>query len=154
MDQIQFKKRGVDEIFTENVPGGGFLKFLYGGNPLGKFSLFVLVKRKYFSWLFGKYMDSKLSKSKIAPFVSKHQINLEEYEQPEKGFKTFNEFFYRKIKSEFRPIQEGVVTPADGRVLAFEKIDATTQFFVKGSKFSVNSFLTNETLTKKYENYF
>lgn len=152
MDQIQFKKRGVDEIVTENVPGGGFLKFLYGGNVLGKFSLFVLVKRKYFSWLFGKYMDSKYSKNKIAPFVAKHQINLEEYEQPEDGYQTFNEFFYRKIKPEFRPIQEGVVTPADGRVLAFEKIDATTQFFVKGSAFSVSSFLADSSLAKKYEN--
>ncbi len=150
MEEIKFKIRGSEEVVTEKVPGGGFLSFLYGGNPLGKLSLFLLVKRKLFSVGFGLYMSSSRSKKKIAPFVAKHKINLEEYVRPENGYQSFNDFFYRHIKSEYRPISEGVVSPADGRVLAFNNMSDTHQFFVKGSEFDLSSFLCDEALVKKY----
>ena len=151
MEEIKFKVRGSDSVITEKVPGGGFLSFLYGGNPLGKLSLFLLVKRKVFSVGFGKYMSSSRSQKKIAPFVEKHQIDLNEYVQPEGGYQSFNDFFYRHIKPECRLIENGAVTPADGRIVAFNYISDTQKFFVKGSEFNMNSFLCDNTLAQKYK---
>ncbi|HIP32387.1 MAG TPA: phosphatidylserine decarboxylase [Crocinitomicaceae bacterium] len=150
MQEIHYINRSNNQEEIEKVPGNGFLNFLYGGNPLGKMSLWLMVKRKYFSVVFGKYMRSSFSKSKIAPFVKKHQIDLNDYQKQE--FEHFNDFFYRKIKPSARPIGDGIVSPADGRVLVFPKISDTQQFYVKGSAFDLITFLQNEELAKKYDN--
>ena len=151
MEEIKYKVRGSDSILNEKVPGGGFLSFLYGGNPIGKLSLFLLVKRKVFSVGFGKFMSSSRSKKKIAPFVNKHQIDLNEYIQPEDGYQSFNDFFYRHIKPESRTIENGAVTPADGRIVAFNSISDTQKFFVKGSEFNLLSFICDQKLASKYK---
>jgi phosphatidylserine decarboxylase len=96
-------------------------------------------------------MSSPRSKKKIAPFVAKHGIDLNEYIQPESGYQSFNDFFYRHIKPSSRAIQEGVVSPADGRVLAFNTLKDTQQFFIKGSEFDLSSFLCDDPLVKKYQ---
>lgn len=140
MVEIEYINRSTGEKEVEKVPGGGSMKFLYG-NPIGKLSLWLLIKRKFFSVWFGKYMSSKSSVKKIQGFVRNHQIDLNEYQIPEKGFQSFNDFFYRKVKPEMRPIGEGVVSPADGRVLVFSEISDTQKFYVKGEEFDLNSFL-------------
>jgi phosphatidylserine decarboxylase len=96
-------------------------------------------------------MSSARSKKKIAPFVAKHNINLNEYTQPENGYQSFNDFFYRYVKPEYRPIEKGAVSPADGRVLAFNTLSDTQQFFVKGSEFNLSTFLCDGALAQKYQ---
>ena len=140
-------RQGKERI--EATPGAGFLNFLYGG-VLGKLGLWILVKRKFFSAAFGKYMSSSMSKSKIQPFIEQYEMDMSPYIIPEDGFQHFNDFFYRKIKPEFRPIGEGLVSPADGRVLAFQEISDTQKFFIKGSEFNLTSFLQNDELAAKY----
>ncbi len=146
---IQFRDR-EGKVHTEQTPGSGFLRFLYSGNPLGKLGLWLLVKRKFFSVVFGRYMSSKQSISKVQPFIEKYEMDMTPYIIPEGGFQSFNDFFYRKIKPEFRPTGEGMVSPADGRVLAFQEIADTQKFFIKGSAFDLTSFLHNEKLAQKY----
>ena len=147
---IQFKDR-QGNLHTEATPGSGFLSFLYGGNVLGKLSLWVLVKRKFFSVVFGKYMSSSYSKSKVQPFIEKYEMDMTPYVMPYGGFKSFNDFFYRKILPEYRPIGEGLVCPADGRVLAFQNIDDTQEFFIKGKKFNLHSFVQNDSLAHNFD---
>lgn len=147
---IQFRDR-KGNIQTEATPGSGFLNFLYGRNPFGKLGLWLLVKRKFFSVRFGKYMSSKRSTKKVQPFIEKYELDMSPYVIPEDGFQSFNDFFYRKIKPEARPIGEGLICPADGRVLAFQNINDTQKFFIKGSEFSLSSFLRHKELAKKYE---
>ena len=117
--------------FIEKTPGRGFLTFLYSGRPLAKLSLWLVVKRKFFSVLFGKYMSSRLSKSKIDPFIAQYEMDMTPYIEPMAGFAHFNDFFYRKIKPEFRPIGENFVSPADGRVVAFDTLEDGQKFYVK-----------------------
>jgi phosphatidylserine decarboxylase len=100
----------------------------------------------------GKYMNKKRSKKKIKQFIDQHEMDLSDYIIPKEGFETFNEFFYRKIKPGARAIQEGVVSPADGKVLAFNKVDATALFHIKGIEFDLKRFLDNDNkLFKQYE---
>jgi phosphatidylserine decarboxylase len=67
-------------------------------------------------------------------------------------FTSFNDFFYRKLKPEARPIGNGLVSPADAKLLAFENISEVGDFFVKGQKFTLSSYLQDEKLAKKFEN--
>ncbi|MEZ5016971.1 MAG: phosphatidylserine decarboxylase [Flavipsychrobacter sp.] len=150
MDKIVYIDRATGEHKEELVPGGGFLKFLYG-STVGKLSLNTLVKRKLFSIMGGAYMNSKASAKKIAPFIAKHSMDMSDYIVPEEGFSCFNDFFYRKIDASKRPIGEGVVSPADGKILVFDTIAASKEFFIKGSLFNLTSFLADEKLAKKYE---
>lgn len=150
MDPIVFINRKTKSKIEEKTPGAGFLNFLYS-HPFGKLSLNLLFKRKLVSAVGGWYMNSKKSAVRVNKFIADHNMDMSAYLVPEKGFKTFNEFFYRKIAPESRPIGKDFVCPADGKVLAFENIEASQQFFVKGGLFNLKSFLESNELAQKYE---
>jgi phosphatidylserine decarboxylase precursor len=69
-------------------------------------------------------------------------------------FNTFNDFFTRKLKPEFRPVNNDssvVVSPGDGKILAYQNI-ANQNFIIKGYKFDINTFLQNDSLAALYRN--
>lgn len=150
MSEIKFVNRSNGSLISEQVPGGEAMSFIYT-NPFGKLSLWLLVKRKILSAWFGKYMSSKKSISKIDPFIKKHHMDMSEYIVPKGGFSSFNDFFYRKVKPEYRQIGEGVISPADGRVLVFPDLKSVRTFFVKGEEFDLETFLRDDHLSKRYE---
>jgi phosphatidylserine decarboxylase len=151
MSEVTFADRKTGTLIKEKPPGESFLKFIYGNNPLGKLSLHLLVKRKIVSAIGGWYMNRRSSAKRVKAFVGKHQMELSDYIIPEGGFRTFNDFFYRKVKPECRPLGEGLVSPADGKILLFDSVDKTRDFFIKGSAFNLSSFLNDEKLAGKYE---
>ncbi|MFV0590515.1 MAG: phosphatidylserine decarboxylase [Draconibacterium sp.] len=152
MKTIKYIERASGETKTENVPGEGMLKWLYA-SATGKAALHLLVKRKIVSALGGWYMNTGRSAKRIPDFVKEHNIDLNEYEiSTVEGYKTFNQFFYRKLKPGARPIGEDIVSPADGKILVFPALNDVSSFFVKGSEFTLSSFLHNEELAKKYAN--
>ncbi|WP_421919573.1 phosphatidylserine decarboxylase [Marinifilum sp.] len=150
MDYINYIERKSGEVKKEVVPGEGMLKWLYG-SFFGKASLHVLVKRKVVSAVGGRFMNSRLSKGQIKRFVKKNGIDLSIYHETDsKSYRNFNDFFYRKIQETKRPIGDGIISPADGKILAFPNVKEVDSFFVKGSEFSVASFLKNNKLAEKY----
>ena len=106
------------------------LKFLYMTSS-GKV-VRAIIKNKWFSSLAGVYADSRISKREIEPFVCKYDINM--HEAQESYYRTFNDFFSRKLKTSARPIElnpKTVVSPADGQILVIENIQAVTPFPIK-----------------------
>ena len=60
-------------------------------------------------------------------FISDFQLDLKEVAQPLEAFKTFNDFFTRKLKPAARPIAavgdaSVASSPADARTVVFENI--------------------------------
>lgn len=150
MDDIRYIDRITGEEMVEAVPSGKVMKWIYG-SVLGKSTLHFIVKRKLLTSLGGWYLNRKSSKNRIAPFVEKFKIDMSDYLQTDTSkFKHFNDFFYRKINPEKRPIGEGVVSPADGKTLAFQEISDQSKFFVKGSAFDLNRFLQNDILAQRF----
>lgn len=148
--EIKYIERRSGREVVEKVPGGRMMEFIYT-NPLGKLTLWMLIKRKLLSVYFGKYMSSSKSRKKIQPFIESHDIDMSEYVVPTGGFRSFNDFFFRHIKPSARPIQENIVSPADGRVLVFPSLSVAQKFFVKGAEFNLDCFLGgDERLVKKY----
>ncbi len=150
VNDILFKDRKSNELLKEVPPGLGWLKFLYG-NPLGKLSLELLIKKSIVSRWYGKAMDREKSVDKIRPFVNELGIDMTESVKSIEEFTSFNDFFYRELKSNARPIQNGVVSPGDGKILVFKEIQDINRFFVKGERFTIDSFLSNKTLSRKYD---
>ncbi len=147
---VQYVDRETGEMITEKIAGEGWLVWLYN-NPVGEATLYTLVKRKFVSSLYGKMMDNPRSANKIKPFVEEYNIDMSEAQKQE--FKTFNDFFTRKLKKSARPVDTNsnvVVSPADGKCLAYADI-TNRNFIIKGHRFNVRAFLEDTVLAKKYD---
>ncbi len=171
-EPIRYFDRHGRTVQTERIYGEKWLRFAYE-NPAGRFFVWALARRAFFSRWYGWRMslgardDSENSIGQlvrmlcgggdssqlILPFITKYEMDVDEFAKSAFDFKTFNEFFYRALKPTARPIAAGdrvAVLPADGRHLAFENADATPGYYVKGQKFSVAELLGDAALPKKF----
>lgn len=150
---IRFFNRSTGAMETEEIYGEGFLRWAYG-NPLGRLTVSVAVKRLWFSQWYGWRMDRPKSRSKVRPFIEEFDVDADELADPPESYRTFNEFFYRKLKPEARPIagdDSTVVFPADGRHLAISDVSASRTFYVKGQAFDLARFLGDKQLATEFE---
>ncbi len=146
---IQYLDRGSGLLKTEKVAGEKWLVWLYN-NPVGEATLWALAKRKVVSSVYGNKMDRPSSTKKIQPFVDEFDIDLSTAEKQE--FKSFNDFFIRKLNRSARPVDTDSVTavsPSDGKILAYADI-SNSDFIIKGYRFDIFSFLNNDQLAQKY----
>lgn len=151
-EPIRFYHRYKKTVEVERVFGEGWLRFAYE-NPAGRLFVWLLARRAIFSQYYGHKMRQTESALKILPFISKYEVDVDEFAKSPFDYKTFNEFFYRALKPEARPIAEGekiATLPADGRHLAFQDIQAAAGFYVKGSKFSFAELLGSEDHAKQF----
>jgi phosphatidylserine decarboxylase len=149
---IRFLNRYSGEIETESVYGDKWLKWTYG-TRLGKLSLFCFVKRAFFSRWYGRRMDHPASRARIQPFIGRYGSDVSEFAASPESFRTFNEFFFRKLKPEARPVYPGeefAVFPADGRHLAFQNIATIDGILVKGQMFDLAELLGDASLASVY----
>lgn len=150
METIRYFNRHTQNLETEQVYGESFLRWTYG-NPLGKLALHALVKRHGFSKWYGRRMSKPDSANRILPFIEKYALNPADFLESPSSYKCFNEFFFRKLKPETRPISAApIVFPADGRHLGFPDISKIHSFFVKGQTFDLPALLGDPALAKKY----
>jgi phosphatidylserine decarboxylase len=152
VETIQYFNRYTRRIETEDIYGGHFLRWTYG-NLLGRLSLHTLVKRSVFSRWYGWRMDRPNSKERVTKFIENFKLNDEEFADSPASYKTFNEFFYRKLKPEARPINSDpnvAAFPADARHLGFRTISKIEGIFVKGAVFDLETLLQDGALAKRY----
>jgi len=149
---IYYFERETGFLEKEEVMAGNFIKWLYS-DPFGNLALESVVKHKALSKLYGKYMNSRLSALKIRSFIRLFNINMSEYEKHPDEYISFNDFFTRRLKSGCRRIDRNyfsVVSPADGKLIAFNNIQMDHNFLVKGYRFSLPEFLNCENLATEF----
>lgn len=142
-DPIRYFHRAKKTVETEQVYGEGWLRWTYG-NPLGRLALELVVKRALLSRIYGWRMNRRYSAQAILPFITKYDLDVDEFVKSPFAFKTFNDFFFRALKPGTRPVVAGeriAVLPADGRHLAFQDVDAADSFYAKGQSFSLAGLL-------------
>ena len=147
---IRYIDRASGQEKIEKVPGEFWLNWLYN-NPVGELSLETFVKRKAFSEWYGNRMDLPESADKIQGFVDTYQIDLSEAQKQE--FTSFNDFFYRKLKANARPINRDsnvIISPADGKILAYENI-SNQDFIIKGHRFDIYEYLQSVDLASIFK---
>lgn len=150
---IQFYNRYSGEIETESIYGEEFLCWAYG-TLLGQLTVTLLVKRLWFSRWYGWRMNQPGSRKKIVPFIEKYGVKTEEFDVLVDDYGSFNEFFYRTLKPEARPVANGetlAVFPADGRHLAIQCVTAADTFYIKGQQFNLEAFLGSRELANEFE---
>jgi len=92
-----------------------------------------------------KYDDPESAKD-IPTFIEFHGLKVDEILDPLDSFKSFNEFFYRKLKPSARPVENPddptrVVSAADCRLMTFATVSDATRLWIKGREFSVARLL-------------
>ncbi|HPY96519.1 MAG TPA: archaetidylserine decarboxylase [Candidatus Cloacimonadota bacterium] len=150
---IQYVDRHTNKLLEENVPGKRSLQYLYS-SFFGKIVLESIMARSLIQYLQGFFMNTRISKLFIKAFAKKYDVNIDESLHNIGKFKSFNDFFTRKLKDTSRPINNNnktIISPADGKVLVFEKATESMNFYIKDSEFNLPAFICNDTLTKQFK---
>ena len=124
------------------------LEMMYSKAPF-RFALKVL-STPVVSKVAGRFMDSFWSTFLIDSFVKKNHIRMSDYEK--RKYRSYNDFFTRKIKSKCRPINKEssvLIAPCDGKVSAYP-ITLDAKFKIKNSWYTVESMLQNKKLAQEY----
>lgn len=139
-----------DGRVTEETTGQDkLLERLYGGSGGRLLLRFLVCPRvsKAGGWL----LDKGISRIFIRPFVKSRNIDLNLYERQE--FKSYNDFFTRQIKKEYRPLEgdgSTLVSPCDGKLSVYH-IDGESRFQIKNTGYTLESLLRSRTLARRYE---
>jgi len=143
--EIQYFDRASGRVVTETVLGDGLLKWAYT-SPCSGLLRWPLFGTACLSRLLGWYADLGISRRRIAPTVAQLGIRLEEFEVPEGGYRSFNEFFCRHIQPGARDFatrrdDRVLSSPADCRLLVWPQLQDDTCLLVKGTPFTVGELL-------------
>ena len=100
-------------------------------------------------------MSRRGSAERVKPFIANYGLDAGEFAKPPEDFISFNDFFSRELKPAARPVAAAgdprvAVLPADGRHLVFPEADLAAGFYVKGSKFSLASLLSDPATTAEF----
>ncbi|WP_315121850.1 phosphatidylserine decarboxylase [uncultured Clostridium sp.] len=151
---IKVFNRKTKNYDIEKVSGEKYLNWVYD-TSIGISFLETFLKRKFFSYVYGKYCDSSYSSKKISSFVRDFDINMDEYEHTLDDFKSFNDFFIRKVKHKYRPIEHEknvFISPGDGRISVYENIDLNKIVQIKGIYYSLDELIMNNKIASLYNN--
>lgn len=105
----------------------------------------------------GAHFDSPDSAKNIPHFIKTYSIDTSELLEPDwQKYKTYNDFFSRKLKPGARTIDfpdndKIIDSPADSRLSAFNDVASAKEYWVKGSQFTVANLIRDPEQAKVYE---
>lgn len=115
--------------------------------------LIELTNGRITSYLLRKFAQSRLSAMIIPSYARVFQIQHGEMEKELKDYRTLHELFTRKLKESVRPIDRDplvISSPVDGVFEAYGPIEESTQFVVKGKRYSLIDMLGSEEAASVY----
>lgn len=143
--KIYLRESGIltDDIIT----GEKFLSLTSEG-----FLNEALLKRRPFTLLCGAFTKSPLSGVIIKNFIEKNKINTEEMRDDVSSFKSFNDFFIRRLKPGARPFSSDphhLISPCDSR-LSVINIKEDTVLDIKGNGYTAEELLCSRGMAKNF----
>jgi len=135
--------RRSGERMDEPIYGERWLRWAYE-KRLGQLATAALAARPFFSALYGWKMKRPSSAAQIGPFCEAYGIDLAEALEPVEAYRSFNDFFIRRLRPEARPVAEdpaAIVFPADGRHFLLRDLARQPTFWAKNERFSVETLL-------------
>lgn len=111
--------------------------------------LLKIATSKPISKLYGIYNKTRISKIKIKKFIKQNNINMNLYE--EKNYKTFNEFFIRKLKNiKIEKEKNTLISPCNSKLSVY-KIKENLKVKIKNQEYTLDELFCNENL-EQYKN--
>lgn len=145
--------RYTQALETEAVYGERWLRWAYD-TTMGRATTNILLKRAFFSKLYGWLMKRPSSRNKVLPFIKDFAVDMAAFEKKAEAFTSFNDFFVRTLKPGARSIvadPKAISFPADGRHLGFQDISQIKGVFIKGQQWNLPQFLGDQHLAERYQ---
>ncbi len=149
LEPIRYTDLDTGAVREEAVYGGFWVKLLYGTRLGRLFSALIAAPpcSRFYGWL----QDRAWSRRKVAPFIERFEIEMEDF-LPEEGrsaespFSTFNQFFTRRVAPTARPFADPPQFPApcDARYFAYNELNDAVSIPVKGAFFKASALLRSE----------
>ncbi|OIR59020.1 MAG: phosphatidylserine decarboxylase [Amphiamblys sp. WSBS2006] len=158
---VLVKDRGTGRLLEETTPRSVQLSLLWMYNgvlsmrPVNFKMVVGLCER--FTQQAGRRYDSPGSSSYVPGFIEYYKIDTDEILLPLSEFRTFNEFFYRKLKDGSRQAEDtspnAVLSPADSRATCFPSGAVATDIWIKGRCFSIKTLLRNRKMESVFSQH-
>ena len=148
MKYIARERNSRENIITESSKTLNFFYDFF----LGRVILKVLTT-KFISNLIGAYMNSSFSKRKINKFINKNDINMFEYDN--RNYKSYNDFFTRKVIPYKRPInasKDTLISPCDSKLTAY-KINKDLTLNIKDAYYSIDTLVDGNIMDEYIDGY-
>lgn len=136
------------DVIVTNEGQNKLLESLYG-SVCGRAALKLLTAPAV-SRAAGRFMDSRLSKPFINPFIKKSGIDMSDYNMYD--FRSYNDFFTRTIRPGKRPAdtdRSHLISPCDSKLTAY-RISDSSIFCIKNSMYRVSDLLKSRQLAEHY----
>lgn len=147
---IEYIERTTGRKVVESVMGDGALRFAYE-TLLGRTLWPVLFGSRVLSACLGRRYDSPKSRKGIMALAAIPGCRPDEAEKPLSDYASFNAFFTRRLKPGARPVGEGLVSPADGRLMLYLGADADRPFPLKGAERTLRSVFDGRAPSGRYD---
>jgi phosphatidylserine decarboxylase len=155
-DWPQVIERKTGQLQPEPPWGEGALAWFY---PVGREASWVA---RSLRWILahtslphhvaGWWFSRPRSKELIPAFCEQFQVRLEDFQIPAEGWRSFNDFFMRRLNEQARPLASSpcaITCPGDGRVRAYSTTPA--QLMIKGQAHDLAGFLGDPALAAEFE---
>lgn len=122
---VLVSNRKTGDIFEEKILGEKWIRWAYQDQRASWIEK-LLFQNSFISSLLGKWFDSPFSKGKIKATIAELDIDSSEFADSIDSYRSFNDFFYRRLKTDARPFnhdQRDIMSPADGRILVFPTLE-------------------------------
>lgn len=139
--QVIDRKSG--KVFEEKIFGEKFVRWAHE-TSLGAFVTSSPLIQKLTSKVYGAYASSPFSRGEIPRFLEEHDIKMADFEEPDGGFSSFNDFFSRHLAPGARAFSKDanvVSNPAEGRVFYSPIEDGKTNLVIKGAAYEVSKLI-------------
>ena len=150
---IKVYNRQTKKYDIEKIAGEKIINVLYN-TSYGKIGLELILKRKLYSVLAGILCDSRISATKIKKFIKKYDIDISEFNDELRDFKTFNDFFTRRVKPSARPFlkdSELFLSPGDGRIKGWMNVNINKNIEIKGSGYTLRDLIPENEIIEEYD---
>jgi phosphatidylserine decarboxylase len=100
------------------------------------------------------HAPQSLLEAAIATYVRAYDVDLSEVDMPQGGFRTFDDFFTRRLVAGARmidPNPHALVSPADGRLDDLGKLSDGAELVVKGQRYRAADLLGDADSATDYE---
>lgn len=104
-------------------------------------------------WAVNRCLPAPLLRSAIRSFSAVYKVDLNEMEEQIESFRTFDEFFTRRLADGARPIDPdplSLVSPSDGCLSEFGTLNGSDLLQVKGKHYSIADLLGSESRAEAF----
>ena len=134
-------------VSEEDPPAKNALVWLYKKSFINKALCCCLANAPFLAWGYALFQNSSFSRKSIPPLIDRYKVDMTQFQGSIDTFRSFSDFFERRLAKGARPLSSGFVSPADGRLKILQN---PTKFEIKGRSFSLEKLVKDPEIAARF----